>query len=151
MQSRGMRSRGRDPDIEYVSGWRALALDACNRLIATEWCSRFRRHISHYGKWRARIVEWLRERDFGGMGNERVVDGDSGGNKGKESRGDAEESREDRIITLSFIGDSPLIRSFPFNSIFLVFLSVCGHWMSLGQRLLRPPENILLHTHINLE
>ena len=40
---------------------------AANRLIATEWCSRFRRYISHYGKWRdktcrmtSRTVERIR-------------------------------------------------------------------------------------------
>lgn len=85
---------------------------AANRLIATEWCSRFRRYISHYGKWRdetrrmtSRTVERIRReranRQRGGAGGGRQEEGMKGATR--------------RIRTISY--NHPCL--FSFSSIFL--------------------------------
>lgn len=84
---------------------------AANRLIATEWCSRFRRYISHYGKWRdetrrmtSRTVERIRRERANrqrGAGGGRQEEGMKGATW--------------RIRTISY--NHPCL--FPFSSIFL--------------------------------
>jgi len=89
--------------IEYVYREVHWPWSAANRLIATEWCSRFRRYISHYGKWRdetrrmtSRTVERIRREPA-----EKSRRCEKRG-KREERRGLREEFERYRIITLAF-------------------------------------------------